>query len=92
MLHCRDNGATGLIVCRLYTGGCSAAVLLPPAYLVLIAIRLSWANHSGGEICGPFGQFHSFQRESRKNGFFGRLETQTAEKSTFGKRRAHLSS
>ena len=54
-----DNRATGLIVSRLYIGTKSylvvavqnAAVLLPPAYLVRIAgYRLSWANHSGGEI------------------------------------------
>ena len=54
-----DNRAIGLIVSRLYIGTKSylvvavqnAAVLLPPAYLVRIAgYRLSWANHSGGEI------------------------------------------
>ena len=32
---------------------------------------------------GPFGQFRNFQRKSRKNGFFGRLETQNCRNEDF---------
>ena len=31
----------------------------------------------------PFGRFRSFQRKSRKNGFFGRLEAQNCQKEDF---------
>ena len=55
--------------------------------------RIDWINidyvnptcqHHVVVCCnGPFGQFRSFQRKSRKNGFFGRLETQNCRKEDF---------